>query len=156
MSHFNYTLKPKHIKQLLKPVKQKHPRSSSDLNYSNIAINQANKNCLFCHSQWSPRSIWEFSAFGPLNRSRTCSSKKIWITRVNEFRTRDLTSKQDSFSKGLLEDVLYLEYLNFLASSPSLILGKSSFFPPPPLNLGGMADSILGTALKIKSWQQHN
>lgn len=71
---------------------------------------------------------------------------------MNELRTGDLTSKQDPFSKALLEDVLYLEYLNFLASSPTLILGKSSFFPPPPLNLGGMADSILATALKIKSW----
>lgn len=75
---------------------------------------------------------------------------------MNEYRTRDLTSKQDSFSKALLEDVLYLEYLNFLASSPSLILGKCSFFTPPPVNLEGMADSILGTALMIKSWQQHN
>lgn len=157
MSHFNYALKRKHVKQLLKPVKQKHPLSSLDLNYSNIAINQANKKQhIFCHSQLSPRSTGKFSAFGPLNHSRTRSSKKIWIAGVNEFRTRDLTSKQDPFSKGLLEDVLYLEYLNFLASSPGLILGKNSFFPPPPLNLGGMADSILGTALKIKSWQQHN
>jgi len=129
MSHFNYSLQPKHIKQILKPVKQKHPCSSSDLNYSNTAINQANKNQhIFCHSQGSPRSICEFSAFGPLNLSRIRSSKKIWITKVNDFRTRDLTSKQDPFSKGLLEDVLYLEYLNFLASSPGLILSKSSFF----------------------------
>lgn len=75
---------------------------------------------------------------------------------MNEYRTRDLTSKQDPFSKALLEDVLYLEYLNFLASSPSLILGKCSFFTPLPVNLGGMAEPIFGTALMIKSWQQHN
>lgn len=50
---------------------------------------------------------------------------------MNEFRARDPTSKQDTFSKGFLEDVLYLEYLNFLASSPGLILGKSRFFPSP-------------------------
>lgn len=31
MSHFDHSLKPKHIKQLLKPVKQKHPHSSLDL-----------------------------------------------------------------------------------------------------------------------------
>lgn len=75
---------------------------------------------------------------------------------MNEYRTRDLTSKKDPFSKVLLEDVLYLEYLNFLASSPSLILGKCSFFTPPPVNLGGIAEPIFGTALMIKTWQQHN
>lgn len=37
MSHSNYTLKPKHIKHLLKPA-FKAPHYSSDLNYSNIAI----------------------------------------------------------------------------------------------------------------------
>lgn len=75
---------------------------------------------------------------------------------MNEHRRRELTSKQDPFSKALLEDVLYLEYLNFLASRPSLILAKCSFFTPPPVNLGGMVEPIFGTALMIKSWQQHN
>lgn len=61
---------------------------------------------------------------------------------MNKYRTRDLTSKQDPFSKALLEDVLYLEYLNFLASSPSLILTKCSFFTSLPVNQGGMAEPI--------------